>query len=148
MLVLSTIATAQSFGIKGDVPGPKTLTAASLHQLPRTSATVEINGTKFQYEGVAFVDLMKSAGLLFDNASKPTNLVSYVIVEATDKYKVIFAAPEFDPSLTSKVVILADTKDGKPLGSAEGPFRVIVPDEKRQMRWVKFASSMTVKRAP
>ena len=56
--------------------------------------------------------------------------------------------PGFDPSLTNKLVILADTKDGKPLTSSEGPFHVIVADEKRQMRWMKFAASMTVARVP
>jgi len=148
LLVLSTFAAAQSFDLKGDVPTPKTFSAADLQKLPRNSATVQVSGTKVKYEGVSLVDLFKAAGLLFDEATKPTNLIRYVVVQGTDKYRVVFAVPEFDPSLTNKLVILADTKDGKPLSSAEGPFHVIVADEKRQMRWVKFAESMTVVRVP
>jgi hypothetical protein len=39
--------------------------------------------------------------------------------------------------LTDKQVLLADTKDGKLLYAPEGPFRIIVPDEKEPTRWVK-----------
>ena len=31
--------------------------------------------------------------------------------------------------------LLADSKDGKPLAAPEGPFRLIVPDEKEPRRW-------------
>jgi hypothetical protein len=28
-------------------------------------------------------------------------------------------------------------KDGKPLGDKDGPYRLVIPDEKRMARWVK-----------
>jgi hypothetical protein len=33
--------------------------------------------------------------------------------------------------MPDEVVLLAHRKDGKPLTAAEGPYRVIVPDDKR-----------------
>lgn len=41
---------------------------------------------------------------------------------------------EFD---AASGAILADTRDGKPLDAHEGPYRIIVPGEKRPGRWVR-----------
>jgi hypothetical protein len=61
-----------------------------------------------------------------------------------DGYRVVFALPEIDPDMTDKVVLVADRKNGKPLAGGEGPFRVIVPDDKRPARWVKQVSKISV----
>jgi hypothetical protein len=44
---------------------------------------------------------------------------------------------ELETALTDKQILLADAKDGKPLTAPEGPFRIIVPDEKDTTRWAK-----------
>jgi hypothetical protein len=93
------------------------------------------------------VDLLNAAGVEFDEASKPGNLARYMIVEGADQYRAVFALMEFDPSLTDKIILIADKKDGQDLPSSEGPFRSIVPDEKRQMRWVKQTATLTVTKA-
>ena len=72
----------------------------------------------------------------------------YLLVEAADGYRVVFALPELDPAFTERVVLLADHRDGQPLTPAEGPLRLVVPDEKRQARWVRQVGSGTVHRAP
>jgi hypothetical protein len=46
------------------------------------------------------------------------------------------------------VILLADRRDGQPLAAAEGPLRLVVPDEKRHARWVRQVRSCTVRRAP
>jgi len=43
--------------------------------------------------------------------------------------------PELDPAFTDKQVALAFLRDGKPLSEKEGPYRVIIPEEKRMARW-------------
>jgi hypothetical protein len=48
---------------------------------------------------------------------------------------------------TERVVLLADRRDGKTLSATEGPLRVVVPDEKRQGRWVRQVITLTVRRA-
>jgi hypothetical protein len=71
----------------------------------------------------------------------------YLQVGAADGYRVIFSLPELDEAFTDRIVLLADRKDGKPLSEPEGPFRVIVPDEKRPARWVRQVVSLTVRRS-
>ena len=69
-----------------------------------------------------------------------------VLVEATDGYRAAFSLAEFDPELTDRVILLADTKDSQPLPLREGPFRIIVPGEKRPARWVRQVKAVTVRK--
>jgi hypothetical protein len=72
-------------------------------------------------------------------------LATYLVVEAADGYRVVFALPELDPAYTDKVVLLADRRDGQPLSEKEGKLRIVVPDEKRQTRWARQVISLTVR---
>ena len=45
-------------------------------------------------------------------------------------YRVVIALPEIDPAFTDKKFVLAFLKDGKPLDEKEGPYRIVIPDEK------------------
>jgi hypothetical protein len=68
-------------------------------------------------------------------------------VKETDAYRVVFALPELDPAFTDQMILLADRRDDKPLPSNEGPWRIVVPNEKRQGRWVRQVVAITIKRA-
>jgi hypothetical protein len=46
-----------------------------------------------------------------------------------------------------QTLLLADQRDGKPLSEKEGPLRLVVPDEKREGRWVRQVISLKVQRA-
>ena len=48
----------------------------------------------------------------------------YLVVEAADGYRAVFALPELDPAFSDRVILLADRRDGKPLDGKEGPLRV------------------------
>ena len=69
-----------------------------------------------------------------------------VLVEASDGYRAAFSLAELDPEMTDRVVLLADTKDDQPLSPREGPFRIIVPGEKRPARWVRQVRALTVRK--
>ena len=73
---------------------------------------------------------------------------SYLLVEAADGYRVVFALPELDPAFTDRVILLADRADGHPLDNKEGPFHIVVPGEKRMARWVRQVTSLKVVQAP
>jgi hypothetical protein len=77
-----------------------------------------------------------------------SNMALYLLIEAADGYRVVFALPELAPGFTERVVLLADQRDGQPLSTTEGPLRLVVPDEKRHARWVRQVGSGTVRRAP
>jgi hypothetical protein len=64
-------------------------------------------------------------------------LASCLLVEAADGYRVVIALPEIDPAFTDKQFVLAFLKDGKALDEKEGPYRIVIPDEKRMARWVR-----------
>ena len=89
------------------------------------------------YSGVPLKELLEHAGASFKVDRKQANLGSIVVVESVDAPSTVFAMAEFDSALTSKQILLADSKDGKPLSAGEGPFRIIVPDEKEPVRWAR-----------
>jgi hypothetical protein len=60
---------------------------------------------------------------------------------------VVFALIELDPRFTAKTVLVADQRDGAAIG-ADGPLRLVVPDEKHHARWVRNAIDVQVFNAP
>ena len=69
-----------------------------------------------------------------------------VRVTASDHYQVVFSLGELDPLLGNEPVILADTQDGHPL-TKDGPFRLIVPGDKRPARWIHNVTRIEVTRS-
>jgi hypothetical protein len=49
--------------------------------------------------------------------------------------------------LTDRIILLADRRGGKPLGGKEGPWRVIVPDERHHAQWVRQVITLRVRRS-
>jgi hypothetical protein len=94
-------------------------------------------GKESEYDGIPLVELLKAAGVKFGHDLRGPALATYLVVEATDGYRAVFALPELDPECTDRVILLADRRDGKPLDGQEGPLRVVVPGEKRHSRWVR-----------
>ena len=118
-------------------------TRADLDALPHFKITASPSGTPETFEGVAVKSVLEKAGITFGESSKGKRLESCLLVEAADGYRVVIALPELDPAFDGKQVMLAFTKDGKPLDQKEGPYRVVIPDEKRMARWVR--QTMTLK---
>lgn len=143
-------ATAEArLQVTGGVPGALTLSAAELAKLPRqTVRAKDHTGQEAEFAGVAVVEVLKQAGVKFGTELRGPALAQYLIVEASDGYRAVFALPELDPACTDRVVLLADRRDGKPLSSSEGPFRIVVPGEKRHARWVRQVKALKVGRAP
>ena len=65
-------------------------------------------------------------------------------MDAADGYKVVIALPELDPEFTDRVILLADKANGHPLDTKDGPFRIVVPGEKRMARWVRQVTTLKV----
>jgi DMSO/TMAO reductase YedYZ molybdopterin-dependent catalytic subunit len=132
----------------GDVPRPFALTADQIAQFPRRNVrATERGGKKTEFDGIALVELLKAAGVKFGDDLRGAALAAYLVVEAADGYRAVFALPELDPECTDRVVLLADRRDGKPLEANEGSFRVVVPGEKRHSRWVRQVIVLKVGRA-
>jgi molybdopterin-dependent oxidoreductase-like protein protein len=117
---------------------PQVLERSDIAKLPHRTVKVKEGGRKSSiYSGVLLKDLLERAGADFKVERQGANLGSIVLVESVDAPSVLFAMAELDSALTHKQILLADSKDGKVLGAPEGPFRIIVPDEKEPARWAK-----------
>lgn len=134
--------------IAGDVSNPLTLTKADLAKLPRTSVSVKNEGGDESptYEGVLLYEILKQAGAPVGKQLMGKALATYVLAEARDGYQVLYALPEFDPSFTDNKIIVADTLNGKPLFEYQGPFRLVVPSEKKGARSIRMLEKITVVR--
>jgi hypothetical protein len=51
----------------------------------------------------------------------------YLIVEAMDGYRAVFAWAELDSTFIEKAVYVVTKRDGKPLPEKDGPFQLIAP---------------------
>jgi hypothetical protein len=71
-------------------------------------------------------------------------MTSYVVAEAQDSYRVVFALAVLDSGFLDSQVLVADTMDGAGLGAKLGPFRLVAPHEKRPAGWVRMLRTITV----
>jgi DMSO/TMAO reductase YedYZ molybdopterin-dependent catalytic subunit len=117
--------------IGGDVERPLTLKGANLAKLSRQMLQVQDqNGRESLFEGVAVVELLRLAGVPLGKDLCGERMLTYLVIEAADGYRVVFALPEIDPAFTDRTILLVDRRDQQPLSPHEGPLRVIVPGEK------------------
>lgn len=134
--------------IGGEVANPVKLTADDLAKLPRRSVQArDHDGKDTAFEGIELGELLKLAGVKFGEELRGKQLALFLVVDAADGYRAVFALPELDHGFTDRIILLADRRDGKPLAEKEGPLRIVVPDEKRQARWVRQVISLTIRRA-
>lgn len=133
--------------VDGDVEKPLTLSLADLALLPRREVRArEHYGSEHTFVGAALADVLRPAGVPFGDQLRGENLARFLVVQAADRYRAVFALPELDPAFTNAQVILAYSRDGQPLSEKDGPVRIVVPNEKRQGRWVRQVVALTIRR--
>lgn len=139
-------AAAASLEIAGAVQTPLSLSAADLQALPRTMVRVGgQNGQATQvYEGVALAELLQRAGVPQGGDLGGPWMAAYALATAADGYRVAFSLAELNSGIGGTDALVADTLDGAPLGEGLGPFRLIVPNDKRAARWVRNLKSIAI----
>jgi hypothetical protein len=141
-------APSATLRITGEVGHSLVLHPADLLTLRRQTVDVsDEKGVGALYEGVSVAELLKRAGVPLGKQLRGSRLKLYVVVSASDGYRVVFGLPEFDPDFTERVILLADRRDGRALSASEGPFRIVVPDEKRHARWVREVIALDIQQA-
>jgi hypothetical protein len=88
--------------------------------------------------------LVEKTGMSLGGSLRGKRLASCLLVEAADGYRVVFALPELDPAFTDKQIVLAYLKNGKPLDEKEGPYRIVIPDEKKMARWIRQVTTLKI----
>lgn len=142
----ATAAFAQTISVDGEVTHPLKLSAADIGKMPKTEVTAaDRDGKPHRYSGVPVTAILQQAGVTLGAQLRGENISKYLLVKSGDGYEVLFSLAELDSAFTNRVVILADKVDGHPLPDGKGPFRIIVPGEKKPARWIWEVTAMTVR---
>ena len=95
-------------------------------------------------EGVPLAELLRAAGAPIGEKLRGANMASYIVAEAKDGYRVVFALPELDAAFTDSKVLVAYAANGRPLSDGQGPFRIVAPQEKKPARWIRMLQRIEV----
>jgi DMSO/TMAO reductase YedYZ molybdopterin-dependent catalytic subunit len=124
-----------SVKVSGEVTQALKLTVADIAKMPHINTSLkDRDGKTVSYSGVSVPDILTRAGVTINKQLRGENLAKYMLVKCADGYEVLFSLAEFDSSFTDKTITLADALEGKPLPAGKGPFRLVVPGEKKPAR--------------
>jgi hypothetical protein len=137
----SELSTKLTLDVAGNTT---TFSVAELQALPQKTIKVHNAHTKMDetYTGVAVDDLLAKSGVALDKASQRRILHSYLQVEGTDHYFVLYSAAEIEGAIHNGDVIVATSMDGKGLGD-DGAIKLVASGDKKPMRWVKNVTKIT-----
>jgi len=120
------------------------LARSDIESLPHVKVATDGSENKATFEGVALKIVLEKGGVEFGHSMRGKWLASCLLVEAADGYSAVIALPEIDPDFTDKQIVLAFLQDGKPLDTKAGPYRIVIPDEKRMARWVRQVTTLKI----
>jgi hypothetical protein len=143
--VSSAVLQCQTLTVQTDSGKQVVLSRTDLEALPHVKVTAsEHSSGPMNFEGVTLKSILEKAGVTFGESMKGKRLTNCLLVEGADGYRVVIALPELDPGFTDKQTLLAFLRDGKPLREKEGPYRVVISDEKRMARWVRQVTTVKI----
>jgi hypothetical protein len=139
--------TPATLTVRGVGGNSVTLSGSDLAQLPQQTVKTADHGTPVTFEGVLLRDVLARVDLPVGEKFHSTAASYYLLVEAKDGYRAVYAWAELDAGFMDKAVYLMTKRDGKPLSAKDGPFQLVAPGEKRSARWVRQVERLTVKQA-
>ena len=129
------LAQSAEVAVGGDVAKPFKITAATFAEMKKVSVKVKSkDGKEHEYSGISVFEILIKAEAILNNQLRGKLLTKYLLVSAADGYQIVIALPEIDPAFTDQTIILANKEDGKDLAANYGPFRLIVPGDKKAAR--------------
>lgn len=138
----------QQLTVQADAGKQVVVSRSDIESLAHIQVTAGTPADPAVFEGVTLRSLLEKAGVGFGESLKGKRLASCLMIQAADGYRVVIALPELDPAFTDKKVLLVFLRNGKPLDEKEGPYRVVIPDEKRMARWVRQVTKLTIVEVP
>jgi hypothetical protein len=144
-------AAAADASLQVTLPGQhsQSLNAADLKAMPHHTVTFHNIHTKADevYSGVLLSELLAKYGAPTSDKLRGKAMADYIVAIGSDGYKAVLSLAETDPAFHSGEVIVADTIDGKPIGDKDGPFRLVVTEDKRPARCVHNLVSLELRAA-
>ena len=148
LLVSATLCQVPATLVVHGVGGTSaTLSVADLSKMPQQTVKVTDHGTAATFEGVLLTDVLAKVDLPLGEKFHSTGASYYMLVEARDGYRAVFAWAELDSTFMDKSVYVVMKRDGKPLSEKDGPFQLVAPGEKRAARWVRQVTALKVRQA-
>lgn len=136
-----------SFAVTGIDGTAVYVTAWDLSKLPQQTVKFVDHGAQSTFEGVSLKDVLAKVAVPAGEKFHSTAASYYMVVEAKDGYRAIFAWAELDSTFMDKALYLVTKRDGKPLSETDGPFELIVPGEKRAARSVRQVRELELRHA-
>jgi len=127
---------------------PVAITPEDFRSLPHVDVKVHSNHRNVDetYSGVLLATLLTKINAPMGKDLRGETMTTVVLASGTDGYSVVLSLAEADPEFHTNQILVADLLDGKPLGK-NGPFQLVVPDDKRPARWVHNLNSIAVRAA-
>jgi len=138
----SSVLTVQVEGQK-----PLIFTASAVARLPRqTLRARDHSGMEINFAGVLLRDLLTKAGEPLGEALAKDRLTTVVLVTGADGHRVAFSLAELDAGYGNQKVLVADEVAGLKFKPEHGPWRLVVPGDRRHGRWVRQVIRIQVRR--
>ncbi|RYG71047.1 hypothetical protein EON80_06000 [bacterium] len=136
---------ATVLNVRGDVQKPATWTLARLQKAaPVQTIKATLKGKSYTAKGVSLWALIEAAEPKQDGKVKHSEARFVVLARAKDGYTVSFALPELMPSTGARKAFVVWEANGKPLSGKEGPLRLVIPEDKKPMRWIYGVSAIEI----
>ncbi len=113
-------------------------------QLPQQTVKATSHEKEAEFSGASLVDLLKSCDVEFGEKLRGRRAPTIAVLDAADGYRVVISLLEIDPATTDKTAIVANMRDGEALSAKEGPYRLVLPGEKREIRWIRNLQSIRI----
>ncbi len=143
LLLGAALAQCRQLTIQTEGGKQTVLARSDIESLPHVKVATHGSENNATFEGVALKTVLEKGGVEFGHSMRGKRLASCPLVEAADGYSAVIALPEIDPD-TDKQIVLAFLQDGKPLDTKAGPYRIVIPDEKRMARWVRQVTTLKI----
>jgi hypothetical protein len=145
VLVSAALCQTPTLTVRGIDGTAAVLSGGDLAKLPQKTIKTSDHGSPATFEGVLLNDVLAKVATPIGEKFHKTAASYYLLVDAHDGYRAVFAWAELDPSFTDPHIYLVTKRDGKPLPDNAKPFQLVAPGEKRGARWVRQVKSLTIK---
>lgn len=143
-LALSATAQAASVEIVDAQGVARTITREQIDALAQRTVAANDHGTDTTFSGADLRDVLHASGIGTNELRGPA-LRQILLIEAADGYRITMSLTELAPTLGNGSMLLATSENGRSLPEASGPFRLVIPSDKRAARWVRQVSRLVIR---
>ena len=121
------------------------VTAADMLAMPRVELSVaDRDGTQAKFAGVELRHLLAKVEAASGDQLRGPWIRCVILVDAADGYRAVYALPEADDTFSDRKIVVVDRRNGQPLDGDHGPFRMVLPSEKKHSRWIRMITRIQV----